>query len=92
MIEGKGLLDAVSLPYVPGTGGGNRPLLNDQPTHTDGTEMRQYEQVSDRYYLFTSLSAADKQRYLPELPAKVGLECEFNASGSRGVGQLSSWE
>jgi hypothetical protein len=78
LIEEEGLLDALALPYVPGTGRGNRALLNDQPTHTDGTEMRQYEQVADGYYLFTSLSAADKQRYLPELPAKVGLECEFD--------------
>lgn len=77
LINEEGLLDSISLPYIPGTGRGTRALLNDQPNHTDGSEMRQYEEVSDGYYVFTSLSAADKKRYLPELPAKVGISCEF---------------
>lgn len=77
LIEEESLLDSVSLPYIPGTGRGNRALLNDHPTHTDGSEMRQYDQISENYYLFTSLSAADKKRYLPELPAKVGVQCDF---------------
>lgn len=78
LIEEEGLLDTISLPYIPGTGRGNRALLNDHPNHADGSEMRQYEQISEGYYLFTSLSAEDKKRYLPELPAKVGIQCEFD--------------
>lgn len=78
LIEEEGLLDAIDLPYIPGTGRGSRALLNDQPNHTDGSEMRQYEPVSGGHYLFTSLSATDKKRYLPELPDKVGLQCEFD--------------
>ncbi|MFC6734462.1 type I restriction enzyme HsdR N-terminal domain-containing protein [Haladaptatus sp. DYSN1] len=77
LIETEELLNAVSLPYVPGTGRGSRALLNAKPTHTNGREMRQYEQVAGEYYLFTSLSAKDKKRYLRELPDKVGLQCEF---------------
>jgi len=77
LIEEKDLLDAIELPYVPGTGRGSRALVNDTPEHTNGKEMRQYEPLSGGYYLFTSLSAEDKKRYLPELPNKVGLECEF---------------
>lgn len=78
LIEEEGLLDAIKLPYVPGTGRGSRALVNDKPEHSDGTEMRLYEEVSGGYYLFTSLSAKDKMRYLPELPSRVGLECEFS--------------
>lgn len=78
LIEEEGLIDAIECPYVPGTGRGSRALLNDEPKHTDGSEMRQYEAVSGGFYLFTSLSAGDKKRYLPELPEKVGLECEFD--------------
>lgn len=77
LIEQEGLLDAIDLPYVPGTGRGSRALLNHDPVHTNGTDMRQYEPVGDGYYLFTSLSSDDKQRYLSELPAEVGLGCEF---------------
>ena len=77
LIEEEGLLDAVSLPYVPGAGRRNRALLNSDPIHTDGSEMQQYEQTAGGYYLSTSLSAEDKKPYLPELPAKVGIQCEF---------------
>lgn len=77
LIKEEGLLNSIELPYVPGTGRGTRALVNDEPKHTNGTEMRQYESLSEGCYLFTSLSAKDKMRYLPELPEKVGLECEF---------------
>jgi len=77
LIEDEDLLDAIEMPYVPGTGRGSRALINDRPEHTNGKEMRQYEPLSGGYYLFTSLSAKDKKRYLPELPRRVGLECEF---------------
>ena len=77
LIEHHNLLEAVELPYVPGTGRGSRALLNDIPEHIDGTEMRQYQTVAGNYYLFTALSSEDKQRYLSELPSAVDLECEF---------------
>jgi hypothetical protein len=77
LINEEGLVDTIEIPYVPGTGRGSRALLNDEPKHTDGSEMRQYEPVAGGYCLFTSLSAGDKKRYLSELPEKVGLGCEF---------------
>jgi hypothetical protein len=77
LIKEEGLIDAIDIPYVPGTGRGSRALLNDEPKHTDQSEMRQYQLLTGGYYLFTSLSAADKKRYLPELPEKVGLNCQF---------------
>ncbi|MFC6942903.1 type I restriction enzyme HsdR N-terminal domain-containing protein [Salinirubellus sp. GCM10025818] len=78
LIDHEGLTDAIEIPYVPGTGQGSRALLNDKPEHTNGSKMRRYEPLSEGYYLFTALSAKDKMRYLPELPEKVGLECEFS--------------
>lgn len=78
LIEEEGLMEKVELPYIPGTGRGNRALLNDEPKHTNGEEMRMYEPLSGGYYLFTALSAKDKIRYIPELSEKVGLECEFS--------------
>jgi predicted type IV restriction endonuclease len=80
LIEEEGLLSTIDIPYLPGTGRGTRALLNDRPNHTDGSEMRAYEPVSGGHYLFTSFSATDKKRYLPELPDKVGLHCEFDGA------------
>jgi len=77
LIEEEGLLEQIAVPYVPGTGNGSRALVNDEPIHTNGVEMRQYEELAQGYYLFTSLSAEDKKRYVSELPEKVGLTCDF---------------
>lgn len=77
LIKEEGLLEAIEVPYIPGTGRGSRALLNDEPVHASGDDMRQYETLSGGYYLFTSLSAKDKQRYVSELPQQVGLMCEF---------------
>ncbi|GAA0217341.1 type I restriction enzyme HsdR N-terminal domain-containing protein [Halobaculum roseum] len=77
LIDAHDLLDAIELPYVPGTGRGSRALLNDEPVHIDEAEMLQYQALDGGVYLFTSLSAADKQRYVSELPQIVGLDCTF---------------
>lgn len=39
--------------------------------------MRKYGPIPGGYYMFTSLSARDKKRYLAELPLMVDLECHF---------------
>jgi hypothetical protein len=70
----------VEVPYVPGTGRGSRALLNDEPVHTNGDEMRGYQLVLSGHYVFTSLSAQDKIRYVSELPAQVGLDCAFRGA------------
>lgn len=77
LIEEEQLLDEIEIPYVPGTGRGTRVLVNDQPVHQNGDEMRAYQELIRGYYLFTSLSAKDKKRYISELPEKVGLQCDF---------------
>ncbi|MDB9233346.1 type I restriction enzyme HsdR N-terminal domain-containing protein [Halorubrum ezzemoulense] len=80
LIGEEGLLDEIEIPYIPGTGQGSRALLNDKPEHPNGSDMRGQQRVSGGYYLLTNLSAEDKKRYVSELPAKVGLECEFSGS------------
>lgn len=77
LIEEQGLIAQIDIPYVPGTGRGSCALVNDEPVHINGEEMRQYEELSEGYYLFTSLSSEDKIRYVSELPEKVGLESDF---------------
>ncbi|WP_323677571.1 type I restriction enzyme HsdR N-terminal domain-containing protein [Halorubellus sp. PRR65] len=77
LVDHEALLDAVSLPYIPGTGRGSHALLNETPHHADGSEMRQANEVVDDVWVFTSLSATDKHRYFPELADVVGLDCQF---------------
>ncbi len=78
LIGEEGLVDEIEIPYIPGTGRGSRALLSDKPEHPDGSNMSGQRRVSGGYYLFTGLSAEDKQRYVSELPEKVGLKCEFS--------------
>jgi polyhydroxyalkanoate synthesis regulator phasin len=77
LIEEEGLIAEIDIPYIPGTGRGFRALVNDQPVHANGKEMRQYEELVQGYYLFTSLDAESKKRYVSELATEVGIECEF---------------
>jgi len=77
LIETEGLLEEIELPYVPGSGRGSHALVNDEPVHTDGDEMRSYKELVGGYYLFTSLNANSKQRYISELAEKVNLESDF---------------
>jgi len=80
LIGEEGLLDEIEIPYIPGTGQGSRALLNHEPTHPNGSDMRGQQRVSGGYYLLTNLSSEDKKRYVSELPEKVGLECEFSGN------------
>lgn len=77
LIGEEGLMDEIEIPYIPGTGRGSRALLNNEPVHPNGTDMRGQQRISGGYYLLTNLSSEDKKRYVSELPKKVGLECEF---------------
>ena len=46
LIEEEGLLDEIEIPYIPGMGRGSRALLNDEPTHPNGSNMRAQKRVS----------------------------------------------
>lgn len=77
LIKNRNLIEETDIPYIPGTGQGSRALVNDEPVHIDGKEMRAYQQLSDGHYLYTSLNADTKSRYLTELAEKLALSCEL---------------
>lgn len=80
LIDRRGLLSEIDLPYLPGTERGSNCLLNTRPAHPTGEEMRTFQSVAEDCYLFTSLNSESKMRYLAELCEHVGLECEFSAA------------
>jgi hypothetical protein len=80
-----GLRDQISIPYLPGTGQGNRVLLNDVPEHPDGKTMRTYEQLDCGLYLYTSLNAKTKQRYISELADHAGFKVDFGDGWTAGI-------
>lgn len=76
LISEQGLLSEIeSLPYVPGE---KNALLNTEPRHPSGSEMRTYRPVSDGYYIFTSLNREAKQRYIVQFAESCGLTAEFD--------------
>ena len=77
LFQNRDLGEEIELPFVPGTGKGKYALVNEDPVHTDGGEMRLYEELSNGWYLYTALGAEPKKRYISQLVEKVGLECEY---------------
>lgn len=76
LISEQALLSEIeSLPYVPGE---KNALLNTEPRHPSGSEMRTYRPVSDDYYVFTSLNREAKQRYVEQFAERCGLTAEFD--------------
>jgi hypothetical protein len=65
------------LPYVPGE---KNAILNTEPNHPSGEQMRLYEQLPSNYYLFTSLNRESKQRYVQQFAEQCGLTAEFDGS------------
>ena len=55
-----------------------RVVLNDEPTHTDGSPMKQYKKIRDRYYLHTHLQKHSKKVQLRELAYKCNIDLDFN--------------
>lgn len=80
LIGEEALLERISLPYIPATGEGDRALMNSEPKHSDGTEMRRSRELSSGVYLFTHLNGRDKQRYLRGLARECGLVCRFDGA------------
>jgi hypothetical protein len=78
LIDEASLLDKISLPYVPGTGDGERALLHWEPHHADGAGMTRHVRLSNGSYIFTKLSANEKQRYLRELARVCDIVCRFD--------------
>lgn len=74
LIDRHGLLDKISLPYVPGR---KKAILNTEPRHPGGSKMTGFREVSGDYYLDTHMSKRSKEKELNRLAAKCGLEAEF---------------
>ncbi len=77
LIENHDLISALEpLPYVPGR---KNALINDEPIHpNDNGEMRTYRELSNGYYLYTSLNKRAKKRHIERLADKCGLVVEFD--------------
>ena len=76
LIENHGLIEAhAPLPYVPGQ---KIALLNDEPNHPTGDEMRTYRQVGGDYYVYTSFNKKDKKRHLSNFAEACGVEITFD--------------
>lgn len=67
----------ISLPYIPGTGEGERAFLNSNQIHANGDQMRGQVELENGWFLFTKLNADEKQRYLREVSRKCNLICHF---------------
>lgn len=62
-------------PYLPGE---KRAMLNDKPAHPDGKEMRAYAELTDGYFLYTSLNKASKKRQLKRFADFCDVTLEFS--------------
>ncbi|MYL68685.1 type I restriction enzyme HsdR N-terminal domain-containing protein [Halorubrum distributum] len=75
LVENHGLIEAYApLPYVPGQ---KIAMLNDEPNHPNGDEMRTYRQVGGDYYVYTSLNKKDKKRHLRNFADACGVDIDF---------------
>ena len=76
LIKEHSLIDAYApLPYVPGK---KIAILNDEPTHPSGEEMRLYRTVGSGYYVYTSLNKGDKKRHLTDFADACGVNISFD--------------
>ena len=78
LMEEHGLLDEISIPYRTGRGAGDRALINEIPTHPDGSDMASSRQLSNGYYVLTKLAASSKRRYINELAQNCGLNARVD--------------
>lgn len=63
------------LPYVPGR---KNAVLNTEPEHPSGEEMKQYREVSGDCYIDTNMNAQQKRRNLRRFVERCGLSVEFD--------------
>ena len=76
LIDKHDLIDELgTLPYVPGR---MNAVLNTEPEHPSGEEMKQYREVSGSYYLDTNMTAQQKRRNLRRFAEQCGLSVEFD--------------
>ena len=64
-----------SIPYIPGK---HRALINDQPQHPDGDEMRQPKELPDGHYLEAHDNKSGKKRSIKQLGNFVDASISFS--------------
>jgi predicted type IV restriction endonuclease len=75
LISNNGLIEEYEpLPYVPGN---KIAILNDEPNHPNGEEMRLYREVGGGYYVYSSLNKGDKKRHLRDFADACGVDIAF---------------
>ncbi|KYH27895.1 hypothetical protein HAPAU_05700 [Halalkalicoccus paucihalophilus] len=66
-----------SFPYVPGK---KSAILNDEPVHRNGERMRQYRELGNGYYVYTSLNQESKKRQIRRFAEMCGVKAEFGGA------------
>jgi predicted type IV restriction endonuclease len=76
LIRSCGLIEEYEpLPYVPGN---KIAILNDEPNHPNGEEMRLYREVGGGYCVYTSLNKGDKKRHIRDFAGACGVDISFD--------------
>jgi len=76
LIEHHGLIDEIELPYSPPRARKNCSI-NTEPKHPNGEEMRIPYELSNGYFLHTSLNTRGKKTRLRDIAENVNLSVEF---------------
>lgn len=76
LIEEYGLVDEVEIPHFPPRARKNCSI-NNEPVHPNGEEMRGAYELTNGYFLHTSLNTRGKKTRLRDLAEQVGLSVEF---------------
>lgn len=76
LIESHDLISKIApLPYIPGR---SKAIINDEPSSPhDDQAMRDYQELTDGYYLDTHMNRSGKKRELRRLAKECNLEVEF---------------
>jgi len=76
LIEEYNLIDELEIPHFPPRARKNCSI-NNEPVHPNGEEMRRPYELTNGYFLHTSLNTTGKETRLRDLTEEVGLTIEF---------------
>jgi hypothetical protein len=76
LIEEYNLIDELEIPHFPPRARKNCSI-NNEPVHPNGEEMRRPYELTNGYFLHTSLNTTGKETRLRDLAEEVGLTIEF---------------
>lgn len=76
LIKKYDLLSQIDMPYLPNNARKNC-TINSEPVHPDGSDMRGPYELSNGYYVHTSLNTEAKKKRVRDLAENVGLSVKF---------------